>query len=97
MTYKIDRSEEAHQKTALVDGFNVPVGCRPTVPQVKVNTVYHKLVNLSSFKSLRGPDGSRTRTFYLRGKQSAINLPAQFTEAALFSQKLNTKVNAGVI
>ena len=84
-----------YQKTTLTDGFIAAVGNKPTlIPQAKVNKIYHKLINLSNIKKyLRGPDGIRTRTFCLGGNWSTINLPAQFTEAGLFSQKLDLKVN----
>ena|SRR3989344_2213822 len=82
-----------HQKTVLANGFNASVGSKPTlIPQVELSIIYHKRVRMSSEINLRGPDGIRTRTFYLRGRWSAINLPAQVTEADVLSQSDNIKV-----
>ena len=87
------RTNKLYQKTALANGFIASIGSKPiSIPQVKVCSLYHKKAHLSNTKKrLRGPDGIRTRTFYLGGDWSTINLPAQFTEAQLLSQILIKK------
>lgn len=82
-----------HQKTALADGFYAAVDGKLTIVPQTVHLVYHKIDLLSKNMCLRGPDGSRTRIFYLRNRWSAINLPAQFTEAGGLLQSLDLKVN----
>ena len=84
-----------HQKTVLADGFNASVGSKLSiVSQAGLIIIYHKVVKKSNFtKYLRGPDGIRTRTSCLRYRQSAINLPAQLTEAGVLLQNSNMKVN----
>ena len=91
MKYKIGQFK--HQKTALADGFNASVGSKLSiVSQAGLTIIYHKITKMSNIKKcLRGPDGSRTRTSCLRYRQSTVNLPAQFTEAQLFSQILIQK------
>lgn len=82
-----------YQKTDLSIGFNAAVdGKLSSAPQV-VAKYYHIITLLSKQKCLRVPDGIRTRTYYLRGSESTINLPAQFTEAGGLLQMTRSKVN----
>lgn len=84
-----------HQKTALSDGFNVTVDSRLSIVPHTVLILYHKIDKLSIIrKRLRGADGIRTRIACVRDRQSAINLPPQFTEAKTLSQIRLGKVNS---
>ncbi len=87
-----------HQKTALADGFIASVGSKLSiVSQAGLFIIYHKLTKMSNNKRLRGPDGIRTRTSCLRYRQSAVNLPAQFTEAGVLLQDTITLSNLTVM
>ncbi len=96
MKTSTNRYGNKYQKTTLADGFIASVvGKLTLVPQAELILIYHKRIKMSNNikKCLRGPDGSRTRSFCLRGSWSTISLPAQLTEAELFSQELTLKVN----